>query len=256
MANSESGDREAISRRRFVESVVSGCAAASAAGGLPQLSLGAEDRKGPVNCGPPPKPKPQSRSGGESFAPLPLPVTPLRRTEKKRPPAPPALIGKMAMGPIRYMTQEGKRVAYRDWMTDPGDVKSLLDWTNSKLGISYRLVADACCGRLEFDEAFRREIRKVLPDSRLESLAPDHPLYNTHYDIQQVEYTPRTLEDFGAITAPSLEGISLDGRLAVAYSRFDIGNGWEQFPHPFAYGYGEEDALKIGTNLLVYAVTH
>ena len=53
-----------------------------------------------------------------------------------------------------------------------------------------------------------------------------------------------------------LEGVMLDGRLAVAYSRFDLGDGWEQFAHPYAYGYGEKDALRIGTNLLVYAVTH
>jgi len=26
---------------------------------------------------------------------------------------------------------------------------------------------------------------------------------------------------------------SIDGRLAVIYSRFDLGNGWEQFPHAF-----------------------
>ncbi|NQT52767.1 hypothetical protein HQ576_11975, partial [bacterium] len=33
---------------------------------------------------PPPPPKPSRISASEGFAPLPLPVTPLRRTEKKR----------------------------------------------------------------------------------------------------------------------------------------------------------------------------
>jgi len=27
---------------------------------------------------------------------------------------------------------------YRDWMTDPADVTTLLEWTNEKLGIHYR----------------------------------------------------------------------------------------------------------------------
>ena len=58
-------------------------------------------------------------------------------------------------------------------------------------------LADACCGRLAFDVAFRREIAKVLPGSKLESLPADHPLYHCHYDIKQVEYTPRVREDFG-----------------------------------------------------------
>ena len=55
---------------------------------------------------------------------------------------------------------------------------------------------------------------------------------------------------------PSLSGITLDGRLAVVYSRFDLGNGWEQFPHPYTYGYSDKDALAIGTNVIVTAVTH
>lgn len=84
----------------------------------------------------------------------------------------------------------------------------------------------------------------------------DHPIYRCHFDIGQVEYTPRTREDFGQLDAPALEGITLGDRLAVVYSRFDLGNGWEEFPHPYSYGYAEKDALEIGANLLVYAVTH
>lgn len=481
-----------------------------------------QENSGPVSCGPPPKAKPHNRTGGESFAPLPLPVTPLRRSERKRPPAPPALVGKLALGPTKFVTRNGKRVKYRDWMTDPADIKSLLSWTNKKLGIRYRameaetghfsfdpreipallltghnhfslndevrarlaryvldggtiigdaccgwsdfdesfreemqaifphrplhkllpddplfstyyklgnfeyqeadgskhrdqpclegmsvgcrlgviyspvdmtcgwdghdhprgkrvvinqarqiganyityllgnyqlgrflstekvyheassptrddfvlaqiihegdwdpdpsaihnllrhardhstmevkfkrvnvrmtdprvatfpllymtghyefawaeeevermrkyllaggmLVADACCGRLAFDQAFRQAMSNVFPDQKLETLPGDHPLYSMHYDVREASYTPRTQEDFGSVSTPTLEGISLDGRLAVVYSRFDLGNGWEQFPHPYSYGYESDDALKLGTNLLVYAVTH
>jgi hypothetical protein len=81
-------------------------------------SFAQAQHSGPIDCGPPPHAKPQSRTGGESFPPLPLPATPLRRTEKKRPPTPPLLIGKMALGPIRFVNRGGKRVQYRDWMTD------------------------------------------------------------------------------------------------------------------------------------------
>ncbi len=56
-----------------------------------------------------PQAKPQRRAGGESFPPLPLPVTPLRRTEKKREPAPPALIAKVAYGPLSWSIRDGKR---------------------------------------------------------------------------------------------------------------------------------------------------
>jgi hypothetical protein len=486
------------------------------------LTLQAQEREGPIDCGPPPPPKPQSRTGGESMPPLPLPATPLRRTEKKRPPAPPALVGKMALGSVRFLVKDGKRVQYRDWMTDPADVDSLLSWTNTKLGIHYRkveadfdlfsfdprelpallfsghnkfrlddkvrealaryildggliigdaccgwkdfdasfrqemaalfperplhtllpddpvlsayyklgsftyqkddgsrsqaapclegvavgcrlgviyspadltcgwdghdhprglrivmdqarqiganyvtyllgnfqlgrflsttkvyhqageparddfvfaqvvhagdwdpdpsavhnllkhvrdnstlgvkfkrvnvqlkdpkamgypllymtghenfqwskdeidwlqrylkaggmLLADACCGRLAFQTAFQREIARALPEHKLEVLSLDHPLYHVHHDIKRVEYTPRVAEDFGAKNTPELHGIILDGRLAVVFSRFDLGNGWEQFPHPYSYGYSDRDALAIGDNVIVYAVTH
>jgi hypothetical protein len=502
-------------------------AAGSAAGSLGlSTAVWGQATSGPVDCGPPPKAKPQHRTGGESFAPLPLPVTPLRRTEKKKPPSPPALIGKMAMGPIRWDIRDGKRVQYRDWTTDPADLSTLLEWTNRQLGINYRsvesdfthfsydprelpaillaghneftipdevrpklaryvadggtilgdaccgssnftesfrnemelifphpegtrplrkmlpeepvfssynklgdltykkadgstfregpclesidfgcrsgvifsprdmtcgwdghehpqgtrvvidqarqlganlvtyilgtfqlgrflsstkvyyeaaapsrddfvfaqlkhegdwdpdpsavhnllkyardnstlevkfkrenvrltdsqaatypllymtghrefswsqeevgwlqrylkaggiLLADACCGRISFDVAFRREIGRVFSGQKLLRIPQDHPLYHCHYDIGRVDYTPRVREDFGPLHAPELEALTVDGRLVVVYSRFDLGNGWEQFPHAYSYGLKDEPALQIGTNVIVYAITH
>ena len=29
----------------------------------------------------------------------------------------------------------------------------------------------------------------------------------------------------------------------MIYSRFDLGNGWEQFPHAYSYGLKDESAL-------------
>jgi hypothetical protein len=509
------------SRRKFLERTGLSALGGGAVGGLTSLGWAA-DNSGPIDCGPPPKAAPQHRTGGESFAPLPLPATPLRRSEKKKPPTPPLLIGKMAMGPIRWQTKDGKRAQYRDWMTDPADVHTLLGWTAEKLGIKYSsveadfahfsydprelpallfaghntfelsdeirgnlaryvmdggaiiadaccgwkdfaesfrremelifpgrplrkllpddpvfasyyklgsftykagdgkettdapclegidfgcrtgvvfsscdltcgwdghehprgtrvvieqarqvganlityilgtfqlgrflstskvyheakepsrddfvfaqlkhggdwnpdpsavhnllkhardnstldvkfkredveltdtktatypllymtghrefqwtadevarlqrflkaggiLLADACCGRVSFDMAFRHEIAKVFPQSKLERLPLDHPLYHCHYDIKAVDYTPRTREDFGAFETPELEGITLDGKLAVIYSKFDLGNGWEQFPHAYSYGLKDDAALQIGTNAIVYAITH
>jgi hypothetical protein len=151
-----------LSRRRFLKSAA-GWAATGASGLLlPGFSVqgfpvqGQEG--GPVDCGPPPPAKPQNRTGGEAFPPLPLPVTPLRRTEKKRPPAPPALIGKMALGPVRFVRRGGKRVQYRDWMTDPADLDSLLTWTNQKLNIHYRK-AEADFDHFSFDP---RELPALL----------------------------------------------------------------------------------------------
>ncbi len=123
-----------LSRRQFVRQTALTYWAAAGAAGSGMLALPApgmaQEGSGPVDCGPPPRAKPQSRTGGESFPPLPLPATPLRRTEKKKPPAPPSLIGKIALGPVRFVRRGAERVQYRDWMTDPADLDSLLAWTN------------------------------------------------------------------------------------------------------------------------------
>ncbi|MBN1807773.1 MAG: DUF4159 domain-containing protein [Planctomycetes bacterium] len=83
--------------------------------------------------------KPQRWSGGESFPPLPLPVTPLRRSEKKRQPAPPVLVGKVAYGEIiETRLPNGSVKRERDWITDPNDIHNLMKEVNNRLGIRYK----------------------------------------------------------------------------------------------------------------------
>jgi hypothetical protein len=153
---------------------------------------------------------------------------------------------KTASYPLLYMT------GHREIQLTDEEVSRLAGY----LQAGGMLLADACCGRMAFDMAFRRELGRVLPQNKLERLPLDHPVYHCHYDIGAVDYTPRVREDFGPFDTPELEGITLDGRLAVVYCRFDLGNGWEQFPHAYSYGVKEEDALKLGTNVVVYAITH
>jgi hypothetical protein len=153
---------------------------------------------------------------------------------------------KAATYPLLYMT------GHREFHWSQEEVARLQRYLKAG-GV---LLADACCGRVAFDMAFRNEIAKVFPGQKLQKIAPDHPIYHSQFDIRTVDYTPRTREDFGQFDTPELEGITLDGRLAVIYSKFDLGNGWEQFPHAYSYGLKDESALQIGTNVIVYAITH
>src|SRR3954452_6305806 len=56
----------------------------------------------------PPKAKPDRRNAGEGVPPLPLPATPLRRSEKKREPSPPALVGSVTFSPAALKGSGGK----------------------------------------------------------------------------------------------------------------------------------------------------
>ncbi len=91
--------------------------------------------KGPCRTEPPQKP--QRRKAAESMAPLPLPGTPLRRSERKRSPSPPPLIAKIHHGDVKEITHEGRLIRYHDWNKDSGDIPSLVGIANSTLRLRY-----------------------------------------------------------------------------------------------------------------------
>ena len=91
-----------------------------------------------VPLGPPPKAAPKSISGGESMPPLPLPATPLRRSERKRQPSAPKLIGKVVWGESAAFTWEGgAQTQIADWNLCPSDLQSLLSKSSRALGSNY-----------------------------------------------------------------------------------------------------------------------
>ena len=102
------------------------------------------------------------------------------------------------------------------------------------------------------DEAIRRELRKVFPEQELQRLPNSHPVYHAHYDFP--DGLPKIHEHDGA----PAEGFGLfhEGRLVVFYAyESDLGDGWEPegvHPDPPAV---REAALRMGVNLLVFAMT-
>ncbi|MFH0963576.1 MAG: DUF4159 domain-containing protein [Planctomycetota bacterium] len=251
-----------------------------------------------ASCGPPPPAAPQRRTGGESFPPLPLPATPLRRSERKRPPAPPALISKVAYGKMAKDEATGKM--YRDWTTDPGDVQTLLGWVNNNLKINYRAIdsdfsqesfnpaeipilyltghegfeftdeirakvarfvmdggyvlGDACCGSAPFAESFRAEVQKIFPNRPFFRLEADDPIYSAYYKIGQVTYQ---VEGKGTRKgAPELYGMNVGCRTAVVLTQYDLSCGWSGHTHGHGARVLPEDAVKLGANLITYMLAN
>ena len=91
-----------------------------------------------VPLGPPPEAGKRRISGGEAFPPLPLPATPLRRTERKREPTPPKLAAKIMWGEnATYTYDSGSDTRIADWNLCPGDLQQLLRRATDKLGVAY-----------------------------------------------------------------------------------------------------------------------
>jgi len=295
-----SNDDKSLSRRKFMK--VAGLTVAGLAlpGGMRLFQNGIVTYAvGPKSCGPPPPAKPRRIKGGESFPPLPLPATPIRRTERKREPAPPTLMGKVVHGKMEWATDaKGNRYQYRDWTTDPGDVQNLLQWTNSKLGIRYRpvdvnlknfsyspaeipilyftgheaftltakeragigqflkdggfIIADACCGMKPFAEAFEREIAAILPKRQRFRIPEDHPLMESFYKVDKVDYQ---VEGKGRFRdRVDIEGINIGCRTAVLFTRHDLSCGWDHHVHPHGDRVMPSHALELGANLITYTL--
>ncbi|MFC1742510.1 DUF4159 domain-containing protein [Candidatus Riflebacteria bacterium] len=104
------------------------------------------------------------------------------------------------------------------------------------------------------DKAFRREIAKVFPDSPLIELPHTHQIYQMYYDFPNG--LPKIHEHDGG--PPHGYGLFYKGRMVVFYSfNTDIGDGME-VPgiHPQDSAQIQEEALKMGINIVFYALTH
>ncbi|OGV84171.1 MAG: hypothetical protein A2340_13505 [Lentisphaerae bacterium RIFOXYB12_FULL_60_10] len=88
--------------------------------------------------GPPPQAAPRRISGGEGVPPLPLPATPLRRSERKREPKPPTLIGKVMWGEKAMFTYgNGSTAEVADWNQCPGDLQQILRKSQWRFELPY-----------------------------------------------------------------------------------------------------------------------
>src|SRR5260370_26342864 len=79
--------------------------------------------------------------------------------------------GKQTTIPILYMSgheafqfTDNQRAALKQYILDGGS-----------------LLGEACCGRDEFADSFRREVVGMFPDRGFDLLEIDHPIYRAYY---------------------------------------------------------------------------
>jgi hypothetical protein len=119
------------------------------------------------------------------------------------------------------------------------------------------VVAGAAAGFKPFDTALRRELKKVFPDAELVKLPPTHPLFVAGWNpVEKVAYTPAALREDPALEYPEFYGLFHDGRLVVVYSPYDLMSGLNRESNAYARGVTSDDALRIVTNLITYALSN
>ena len=105
-----------------------------------------------------------------------------------------------------------------------------------------------------FDQAFRREMKQVLPGHELKMLPTDHSVYQSFYIIGNIGGRQKVNS--------YLEGMDINGWTPVIYSQNDLSGAWEKdrfgkWAHECVPGgeFQRSAAFKMGINIIVYSLT-
>lgn len=115
------------------------------------------------------------------------------------------------------------------------------------------LVDDASPDAEGFDRSVRRELGRAFPSRPLRPLSGTHTVFRSFYLLTRPE---------GRVRGPDqLEAIHADDRVAVVYSRHDLGGAWSRdnlgsWLHTVTPGGDDqrERAIRLGVNLVMYAL--
>lgn len=100
------------------------------------------------------------------------------------------------------------------------------------------------------DQFIRPELEKLFPNIDLVELPFDHPLFNQKYKFHGL---PKIHEHDGE--RPQAFGLIIEGRLALLYTyETDLGDGWEDITVHNDTQENHEKALKMGLNILQFAL--
>jgi len=134
-------------------------------------------------------------------------------------------------GNIRFSEEEVKRL--RKYLTGGGF-----------------LHADDCYG---MDKSFRREMKRVFPDKEFIELPFSHGIYHCMFEFRSG--LPKIHEHDGG--PPHGYALFHEERMIVFYSfNTDLGDGWEDFEVHKDPQEKRIEALKMGTNIVFWALTH
>jgi hypothetical protein len=128
------------------------------------------------------------------------------------------------------------------------------------------LFADASCNGVtawkQFDASFRRTCQKLFPDAPLQVIPADDPLYSarlTGQAITQVRCRREKPDGSGPEAelhgyAPFLEGVKIDGRWVVIYSKYDIGCALEGHKSADCLGHDRDSAMRLASAVVLYSL--
>ncbi len=110
------------------------------------------------------------------------------------------------------------------------------------------LLASASCSSDAWGRAFERELKRIFPDAPLSTVALDHPIFRTVFEIKDLK-----LKSSGQA---KIQGIMLNGKLVVAYSSDGLNDTAHTEGCCCCGGDEIRNAMKVNANILAYAILH
>jgi hypothetical protein len=155
-------------------------------------------------------------------------------------------LGKNALGGTKIATLTGTG-EYKFTDAQAAELKKFVDGGGT-------LIVDAAGGNSPFATSVETLLSKMYPDHKLQMLPPDHPLYTAGGgEADAIRYRTFAIHNgVGRTTSPRLQGITIDGRLAVIYSREDLSVGLVGQAVDGIVGYTPETATDLMTRILNY----
>lgn len=210
----------------------------------------------------------KSMNAAEALPPLPLPATPLRRTERKKPPQPDYLVGKVIWGEsASFVDTTGKALEIADWNLCPTDTQRFVEnsramdltyhWQNTNLNDFHfdpqKLPALLFSGvrTLKLSDSHIQALRDYVLNGGMiicDSIAGSPYFYDSAKKIFLRAFPDsrfRTIPadhpvyhmivDIDKVSYrgnkgsdPFLEGIYVGSRVGVLVSKFGLGCGWNR----------------------------
>lgn len=126
------------------------------------------------------------------------------------------------------------------------------------------LLADSICSNKDFTEALKREMTAMFPETPLERIPANHPIFTPQFGGEELATVERRTPQRGAAEGPLraqvragepyLDGLKLGDRYAVIFSPYDLSCALENHESLECEGYTRKDAARIGLNVLLYSL--
>jgi Domain of unknown function (DUF4159) len=111
------------------------------------------------------------------------------------------------------------------------------------------LLSSAGCSNKDWDNAFRREMKKILPDNPMTTIARDHAVFRTVYKLDEMGLSK---SDGKA----NLDGVTTNGRLSVIFSGQGLNNTANTNGCCCCGGNEIRNSLEVNVNIVAYALLH